>query len=95
MRFFSNLFKGAIARFKAWRNQVTHLQLSVKKLNKATADLKASLPAVEQFAQDMERSSRKLNYKNKPHLDRIEDANERIQANLAQIQNILSRQKTK
>lgn len=95
MKFFSNLFSGMIARFKTWRNQMLHLNLSVKKLNKATADLQAALPAVEQFSKDMERSARKLEYKNKPHLDRIEAANDRIQDNLNQIQDILSRKKNK
>lgn len=95
MKFFSNLFSGMIARFNTWRNQMIHLQLSVKKLNKATADLQASLPAVEKFSKDMERSSRKLEIKNKPHLDRIDEANARIQNNLETIQNIVSRKKTK
>lgn len=95
MKFFSNLFSGMIARFKTWRNQILHLKLSVKKLNIATENLKATLPAVEAFSKDMERSTRKLEYKNKPHLERIEDANNRIQDNLTAIQDILSRNKTK
>lgn len=95
MKFFSNLFSGMIARFKTWRNQMIHLQLSVKKLNKATTDLQAALPAVEKFSKDMERSTRKLEYKNKPHLDRIDEANARIQTNLETIQNIVSRKKSK
>ncbi|AIG65534.1 hypothetical protein ACRHK7_06340 [Weissella tructae] len=95
MRFFSNLFSGVSASFKAWRNQMVHLKLSVKKLTTATSNLQAAVPELEEFSKDMERSSRKLAYKNKPHLDRINEANDRIQANLTEIQNILSRKKSK
>jgi len=95
MNFISNLFSGMIASFKTRRNQMIHLKLSVKKLNIATKNLQEQLPAIEAFTKDMDRSTRKLNHKNKPHIDRINAANDRIQDNLAEIQNILSRKKSK
>ncbi|MBJ7694418.1 hypothetical protein C6P08_06335 [Weissella confusa] len=72
--------------FTNLKQQVTNFTADSKRTVSATKDVKASLadvqselPAVQDFVKDVQVQVEKMNFKNKPRLERITEAQTRIQ----------------
>ncbi|MFH7282129.1 hypothetical protein [Weissella confusa] len=72
--------------FTNLKQQVTNFTADSKRTVSATKDVKASLadvqaelPAVQDFVKDVQVQVEKMNFKNKPRLERIAEAQTRIQ----------------
>ncbi|MEQ4551019.1 hypothetical protein ABNZ43_07205 [Weissella sp. GP1] len=72
--------------FTHLKQQVTNFIADSKRTVSATKDVKASLadvqaelPAVQDFVKDVQVQVEKMNFKNKPRLERIAEAQTRIQ----------------
>lgn len=72
--------------FSNLKQQVTNFTADSKRTVSATKDVKASLsdvqselPAVQDFVKDVQVQVEKMNFKNKPRLERITEAQTRIQ----------------
>ena len=72
--------------FTNLKQQVTNFTADSKRTVSATKDVKASLadvqaelPAVQDFVKDVQVQVEKMNFKNKPRLERIVEAQTRIQ----------------
>ncbi|WP_270321706.1 hypothetical protein [Weissella confusa] len=72
--------------FTHLKQQVTNFTADSKRTVSATKDVKASLadvqaelPAVQDFVKDVQVQVEKMNFKNKPRLERIAEAQTRIQ----------------
>jgi|GEM_PF-1207073 len=64
-----------ISSIKQTRQDVKHLQQAVDNLQR-------QIPKLQVFADDLKINVDKMNFKNKPHLDRIQEAQTRIQTQL-------------
>lgn len=80
---------------KAFALRVKDVQVSSKELNEAMANLKEAMPLVEQTSKDVQKSVNKMNFRNKPHLERIDEAKARIDDGMATINQILTFRKKK
>ena len=72
--------------FTNLKQQVTHFTTDTKRTVSATKDVKASLanvqaelPAVQALVKDVQIQAEKMNFKNRPRLERITEAQPRIQ----------------
>lgn len=72
--------------FTNLKQQVTNFTADSKRTVSATKDVKASLadvqaelPAVQDFVKDVQVQVEKMNFKNKPRMERIAEAQTRIQ----------------
>ncbi|WP_447409426.1 hypothetical protein ACDP95_05260 [Weissella confusa] len=78
--------------FTNLKQQVTNFTTDSKRTVSATKDVKASLanvqtelPAVQDFVKDVQIQVEKMNFKNKPRLERITEAQTRIQDALSSL----------
>ncbi|TGE72657.1 hypothetical protein [Weissella confusa] len=78
--------------FTNLKQQVTNFTTDSKRTVSATKDVKASLanvqtelPAVQDFVKDVQNQVEKMNFKNKPRLERITEAQTRIQNALSSL----------
>lgn len=78
--------------FTNLKQQVTNFTTDSKRTVSATKDVKASLanvqtelPAVQGFVKDVQNQVEKMNFKNKPRLERITEAQTRIQNALSSL----------
>ncbi|WP_373892552.1 hypothetical protein ACAW68_04985 [Weissella confusa] len=78
--------------FTNLKQQVTNFTTDSKRAVSATKDVKASLanvqtelPAVQDFVKDVQIQVEKMNFKNKPRLERITEAQTRIQDALSSL----------
>ncbi|WP_205145396.1 hypothetical protein [Weissella uvarum] len=66
------------------------LQVSTKEVSAAVENLKDALPEIQAVGDDLKKETQKLEFKNKPHLARIDEAKKRIDDNLETINHTLS-----
>lgn len=75
--------KDILSRLKqewlAWRDALQDITKQAKGLKISLDQLQASLFAIEKLQQDLNVDVEKMNFKNKPHLERIDEAQQRIE----------------
>ncbi|RRG18364.1 hypothetical protein D3P96_03510 [Weissella viridescens] len=92
---FGNATQAITLNTKALVLRVKGVQVSSKELSEAMDNLKEAMPLVEQTSKDLQKSVNKMNFKNKPHLERIDEAKARIDGELATINQMLTFKKKK
>ncbi len=78
-----NYFEQLKQTWLDWQATFKHFGDSVTGLQNAVTKLESTLPAVEKFTDDLTIKKEKLDFKNKPHLERIAEAQERIELEMS------------
>lgn len=68
-----------------WVAAVKRTTAGTKQLKEAVANVQQAVPEVQAFAKDLQIQVEKMNFKNQPRLDRIAEAQARIQTELASL----------
>lgn len=75
--------------FKHWQTNIVdfissikHTRQDVQDLKQSLTNLQTQLPKLQAFADDLKINVEKMTFKNKPHLERIQEAQARIQTQL-------------
>jgi len=68
-----------------WIAAVKWTTAGTKQLKEAVANVQQAVPEVQAFAKDLQIQVEKMNFKNQPRLDRIAEAQARIQTELASL----------
>ncbi|MFL4498318.1 hypothetical protein [Weissella sp. MSCH1] len=69
----------------AWVAAVKRTTAGTKQLKEAVANVQQAVPDVQAFTKDLQIQVEKMNFKNQPRLDRIAEAQARIQTELASL----------
>jgi predicted nucleic acid-binding Zn-ribbon protein len=73
-----------VAYVKGWQQAIRRFNNARKSTTESANRLQAETTTVQKFAADMQVQLEKMNFKNKPHFERIAEAQERIQQTLHQ-----------
>ena len=77
------MFEKAKIRFHDLKNAVKGEKDAVNAIKKSVSDIQDSVNDINELASDLQVQLKKLDFKNKPHLERIDEAQTRITETLA------------
>ncbi|ATF41178.1 hypothetical protein FKV75_04190 [Weissella paramesenteroides] len=77
------MFEKAKIRFHDLKDAIKYEKDSVNDIKKSVSDIQESLNGINSLVNDLQGQLKKLDFKNKPHLERINEAQTRITESLA------------
>lgn len=89
MGILKNLWQGSKDSLEAFGLRLKALKVSFTNFQTALANLQQAVNTLSTLSHQVEAETRKLKFKNQPHLERIDEAKERIDTNLTKINSLL------